>query len=65
MKIFRAIGLIIALIALRLIMSDVFHALESSLVSFFGALQRFADFADPHGFTANTFESLAPQLPHY
>jgi hypothetical protein len=65
MKIFRAIGLVIGLIALRLLMSEVFHAVESALVSFFGALQRFAEFANPSSFTAAGFESVAPQIPHY
>lgn len=65
MGFFRAIGLVIVLIALRILMSEVFHALESALVSFFGALQRFAEFVDPHSLTASGFESLAPQMPHY
>ncbi len=53
------------LCALRVLMGDVFHALESSLVSFFGALQRVAEYVDPASFTAGSFESLAPELPHY
>jgi hypothetical protein len=65
MRVFRAIGLIIMLIALRLIMSDVFHALEAALVSFFEAVQRFASFVDPSSFTASGFEALAPRIPHY
>lgn len=32
---FRAIGLVIALIAVRLVMPTVFHAFEHALVSFF------------------------------
>jgi hypothetical protein len=32
---FKAIGFVIALIAIRLLMSDVYHAFEHAVVSFF------------------------------
>ena len=36
---FRAIGLILILIAVRYLMPDVFHGLEATLVQFFGVMQ--------------------------
>lgn len=33
---FRAIGFVIGLIAIRILMPDVFHAFEFAVVSFFG-----------------------------
>ena len=65
MGVFRAIGLVIVLVVLRLLMSEVFHAFESALVSFFGAIERFAEFAGPGNLTADTFNAVAPQIPHY
>ena len=39
MKIFRVLGLGLAIIILRSLVPDVFHAIEQTLLTFFGALQ--------------------------
>lgn len=40
MKMFRAIGLAIAIITLRVLAPDVWHSLETTLVMFFSTLQK-------------------------
>ncbi len=42
---FRIIGLVIGLIAIRILMSDVFHAFEGAAISFFNLLQNIFTFA--------------------
>lgn len=51
---FRAIGFVIVLIALRLVMPSVFHAFEHALVSFFSLADTIFAFAPngPNGVTS-------------
>ncbi|MEI6480087.1 MAG: hypothetical protein WCO12_01010 [bacterium] len=45
MGIFRAIGLALAIITLKLLAPDIWHALEGTLLVFFNTLQRTLAFA--------------------
>ncbi len=40
MKILRSIGLGIAIITLKLVVPDIWHALEATLITFFNTLQK-------------------------
>lgn len=39
MKVLRAVGMTIAIISLRLLMPQVWHGFEQTLLAFFGAMQ--------------------------
>lgn len=63
MKIFRAIGLIIGIIGLKILMPKVFGAFEHTLLSFFDVVQGVFVLG---GDTLHTMPAavLFPQLPH-
>jgi len=51
MKIFRALGLAVGIIVLKLLMGEVFFAFEQTLLRFFGLVQTIMT-ATQHGFGA-------------
>lgn len=53
---FKAIGLVIILIALRLMMSSAFHAFEHAAVSFFGFAEEI--FKHPPTAVASDYQSM-------
>jgi len=59
MKIFRAVGLGVAIIVLKLLMPEVFKAFESSLLVFFSVLQGVLN-AFPNG---NSLAAPADMIP--
>ncbi len=59
MKILGAIGFGLAIIILRFLMPDVFHALEKTLLSFFDVLQTGLSI----GGNSMSAGALIPQLP--
>jgi hypothetical protein len=62
MKIFRAIGLGIAIITLKLLMPETWHAFEATLVSFFGTMQKVLAISSVDALPANVIG--LPQIPH-
>ena len=63
MKILRVIGLGLAIIILRFLVPDIFHALEHTLLSFFDILQ-FALSNGKNAMSAGVFLPQLPQLPN-
>ena len=61
MKIFRSIGLGIAIITLKLLVPDVWHALEGTLLTFFNTLQRTLTLAPGDILQGNVISF--PQIP--
>lgn len=61
MKIFRAIGLGIAIITLKFVVPDIWHAFESALVTFFNALQKTLAFTPGEILQGNVINF--PQIP--
>lgn len=61
MKIFRAIGLGIAIITLKLLVPNVWHALESTLITFFTTMQKILALAPGDILQANAIG--VPQIP--
>ncbi|MBU3668904.1 MAG: hypothetical protein FGM57_02970 [Candidatus Taylorbacteria bacterium] len=59
---FKAIGFVIGLIAIRVLMPDVFHAFESSLVSFFSLTQEVFAIA-PNAVTQTGSVGLTNYIP--
>lgn len=59
MKILRVVGLGLAIIVLRVLEPDIFHALEHTLLSFFDILQ----LGFSVGKSSMTAGVLLPQLP--
>ena len=64
MKILRVIGLGLAIIILRSMMPDIFHAIEKTLLSFFDVLQ-FALSFGKGSMAAGAYIPQMPQIPHY
>ncbi|MDD5318559.1 MAG: hypothetical protein PHF79_01920 [Candidatus Pacebacteria bacterium] len=65
MNIFRAIGLGIGLIVIRLLVPEIFSAFEHTLLSFFHLLDGvFTVSVDGITNSAGVAASLAPKLPH-
>lgn len=62
MKIFRAIGLGIAIITLKLLVPDIWHALEATLLTFFTTLQKALAFTPVNIMQGNVIG--IPQMPH-
>lgn len=60
MGIFKALGLGLAIIMLRFLVPDIFHALESTLLAFFDVLQTVLTKAQ----TGQNSASLINLLPH-
>ena len=44
---FKAIGLVLLLIAVRVLMPELFHAMAGAGTKFFGAISRMMDYVDP------------------
>jgi len=59
MKIFRVIGLGLAIIIIRYLMPDLFHAIENTLLLFFNALQAILS-AGKDSFTGTVYMHSAP-----
>lgn len=51
---FKAIGLVVILIAVRLLMPDLFASIDHAGTKFFNAIGRTADFVDPSRQGLNT-----------
>ncbi len=62
LRIFRAVGIIIALITLKLLVPDVWHAGEAVLLQFLSTLQRTLAFAPGDILQGNVIS--VPQIPH-
>jgi len=62
MPMFRAIGLIMMLIALSIIMPDVFKALDATLLAFFQALQNVLAYAGNHSVQNTASTLFAPPM---
>jgi hypothetical protein len=63
MKILRVIGLGLAIIILRALVPDIFHALEKTFLSFFDILQSVLSLGKST-MSAGIFLPSLPQLPH-
>ena len=61
MGIFRAIGLALAIITLKLLVPDVWHALEGTLLTFFNTLQKVLAFTPGDILQGNVIS--VPQVP--
>jgi hypothetical protein len=61
MKILRSIGLGIAIITLKLLMPEVWHSFESTLVSFFSTMQKVLAVSPADALPANVIGF--PQVP--
>ena len=62
--IFRAIGLIIALVSLRVLMNDAFHSMEASLVQIFDGLGKVASYVDPANLQNWNTAGYFPTVPN-
>lgn len=60
MKVFRALGLIILIVALKFLMPGVISGFEETLVVFFDTLQSVAEAG--HGLSAGAFVPTVPSV---
>jgi len=63
--ILRAVGLIIGLVALRVLMNDAFQSLEHSLVQIFQGLGDMASYASPESLQNWNTAGYFPPMPSY
>ena len=65
MRFFRAIGIIVGLIIIRVLLPQEFEALNTTLEVFFRAVLNFVAIVDPRLMNAASFEAAAPKIPGY